>query len=396
MARSKRNQFVAGLFILAAMVLLAVVFVAISNLQALAVEKTVYYVAFDEAPAIKVGSPVKLGGSAIGRITDLQLQWKTVPGQAEDVKSFYYLVALKVPAEIQLRRNARVVIDTAVVGDEGAVNIESIGTSELAVDTEGNPIHGSAGTMARIMRNLEDFSAQLKGEQTAGPAAEILANVRTATGEIKKVIPKIDKVTSDMVAITENLKTSVPELVAGAKEGVATIKSAGGEIEGILKENRENIKAGIADAAATIAGARKKIAELMANLVVTTGDFRALVAANRLNISDLILDLRTTSEQLKAASIEIRRAPWRLLYKPDQREADTLNIFDATANYARTVSDLRSAAATLQMLLDLKASGAPIDEKLVQNMMDRLKIGFQKYEEAEDALWKEWGEAEKK
>ena len=396
MARSKRNEFVAGLFILVALALLVSIFVSISNFQGLTAEKTVYYVAFNEAPAIKVGSPVRLGGSDVGRIIDIELQWTHVEGQAEDVKGFYYRVALKVPADIALRRDARIIIDKAMVGDEGAVDIENVGIGDLAVNTAEKPLHGSASAMSRIMANLEDFSAQLSGKKTDGPVAAIFSDIRTVTTDIKTAAPKIDKALTDVAAITESLKTSLPETVAAAKEGIASIQSAGGEIDGILKENREKIKAGIADAAGMLAEARKTIAELGDNLTATTGDLRTLVAANRLSISDMIANLRTTSEQLKAASVEIRRAPWRLLYDPDEREADTRNIFDATANYAQSATDLRSTTDTLEMLLKLKAGGVPIDEKAIQEMVDRLKVGFQKYSEAEDALWREWGKAEKK
>jgi len=397
MARSKRNEFVAGLFILLALALLVAVFAVISNWQALAVPKRVYYVAFDRAPAIKVGSPVKLGGSDVGRITGMALQWKHDPELPKGVDRFRYLVAISLPEEIQVRRDARMVIETAPVGEDGWIDIQSVGTQELADNTEQDPIPGIAlPSLADIVSKLDDVAAQLNGDHTRGPVAEALANVRDVTADIKKLTPKVDQAVSDVVAVTGHLKTSVPELVADAKASLATIKSSTAEIDAMLKENREPIKAGVTEAAAAIAEARKKITEMMDNLIVVTGDFRTLVAANRQNISDMILDLRTTGEQLKAASIEIRRAPWRLLHKPDEREADTLNVFDATANYARSVQDLRSITDTLQTLAKLKADGAPVDEKLIQDMVDRLKVGFQKYEEAEAALWKQWGLADQK
>jgi ABC-type transporter Mla subunit MlaD len=396
MARSKRNEFVAGLFILLAMALLVAIFVAISNWESLAVDKTVYHVSFDQAPAIKVGSPVRLGGSDIGRIVAIDLRWRHDPEQPKDAKRFYYVVAIKVPSEVQLRKDARISIESSVVGEDGWINIQNVGSGELAANTAEAPIVGSAFSVADVMDKLNDVAAQLSGVKTTGPIAETLINVRDVTADIKRLTPKVDQAVSDVVAVTGSLKTSVPELAADAKASLATMKSATAEIEAMLKENREPIKTGVAEATAAVAEARKKLAEMMDNLIVTTGDFRTLVAANRQNISDMVLDLRTTGEQLKAASIEIRRAPWRLLHKPDERQADTLNLFDATANYARSVQDLRSISETLQTLAKLKAEGAPVDEKLLQDMVDRLKVGFQKYDEAEAALWKQWGLAEQK
>ena len=103
--------------------------------------------------------------------------------------------------------------------------------------------------------------------------------------------------------------------------------------------------------------------------------------------------LRQTSEQLEAAAVEIRRAPWRLLHQPDEREADTLNIHDASRNYARALADLRSVSATLRTLLEIRDAGEAVDEEMLKGMVARLKAGFQKYEEAEKALWEEWEKA---
>ncbi|HOI55302.1 MAG TPA: hypothetical protein PLP01_08645, partial [Phycisphaerae bacterium] len=114
---------------------------------------------------------------------------------------------------------------------------------------------------------------------------------------------------------------------------------------------------------------------------------------NRMNLADTFSNMRQTSEQLRAASIEIRRAPWRLLHRPDDRESDTLNIFDATRNYAVAAGDLRSTTANLESLTRLKDEGVSVDQKMILEMLDRVRASLDKYGQAEDALWQQWEKA---
>ena len=43
---------------------------------------------------------------------------------------------------------------------------------------------------------------------------------------------------------------------------------------------------------------------------------REVVSGNRSKLDQMIASLKTTGDNLKAASSEIRRSPWRLPYKP--------------------------------------------------------------------------------
>jgi phospholipid/cholesterol/gamma-HCH transport system substrate-binding protein len=388
MARSKRNEFVAGLFILVALVAMAAVLVVTADLGELGREKAIYHVAFDEAPMVRQGSPVQLGGQAAGRVIEIKRQWRTATdGEAT---AFYYVLALQVPADIELRRDARVGVETAVIGGDAAVNIRSVGVGKLAIDTATHPIEGRSGDM--IATALASLGI---GPEEKKQISETIANVHAVTASLRKTAPKIEKTVDDIKAITGDLHAKLPDIVASINETTNSIKSASANIDAILKENRENIKTSITNVAELTEKAKKQVGDLLVSLNEASGHVKTLIAANRVNLNDTMLNLRQTSEQLKAASVEIRRAPWRLLYEPGKREADTMNIHDASRNYARALADLRSVSTTLRTLLEVREAGTPVDEAMIKAMVSRLKAGFEKYEEAEAALWKEWEKANK-
>ena len=64
-------------------------------------------------------------------------------------------------------------------------------------------------------------------------------------------------------------------------------------------------------------------------------EVHAVVIGNRGKLEGIISSLKATGDNLKAASEEIRRSPWRLLYKPSDTEMANLNVYDS----ARAFSD---------------------------------------------------------
>ena len=74
------------------------------------------------------------------------------------------------------------------------------------------------------------------------------------------------------------------------------------------------------------------------------------------------------------------------------RETDVEGIGQAAL---RVAVQPHAANSMLQALVELKKNDVPIDEQLLREMVDRLRAGLQKYDEAESALWKQWGEAGK-
>jgi ABC-type transporter Mla subunit MlaD len=201
--------------------------------------------------------------------------------------------------------------------------------------------------------------------------------------------PKINEVVTNINNVTSGLNARMPQI----GKSIDKLESSIASIDRILDENRANIKSSISNIESVTQSAKVSVPLIFGNLSGASADIRTLIAANRMNLSDTMVNLRETSEQLKAASEEIRRAPWRLLYKPEKREADTLNIYDASRSYADAASDLNSAATTLETLMKLRKGGVPVDEKALAEALDRVKAGLARYSQAEDALWKHWGAA---
>ncbi len=98
------------------------------------------------------------------------------------------------------------------------------------------------------------------------------------------------------------------------------------------------------------------VEQTMANARDLTASARELLVANRGKLFAMVASLKTTGDNLKAASAEVRRSPWRLLYKPAPGEMANLNLYDSARQFAEGANALEDAATALRDSLDSKTA----------------------------------------
>ena len=70
------------------------------------------------------------------------------------------------------------------------------------------------------------------------------------------------------------------------------------------------------------------------NVIPSSRAARLISEVDRLSrIISRIFSLKSSSDNLKGASAEIRRSPWRLLYHPGPGELDNLELYDAARQF---------------------------------------------------------------
>src|SRR5258705_7340940 len=110
---------------------------------------------------------------------------------------------------------------------------------------------------------------------------------------------------------------------------------------------------------------------------------RAVVVGNKTKLENMIASLKTAGNNLKAATAEIRRSPWRLLYKPAKGEMANLNLYDAARQFAEGANDMNDAATALRDALNSK----DVDGKQLQSLVDKLDESFTSFQKVETVLW---------
>ena len=114
-----------------------------------------------------------------------------------------------------------------------------------------------------------------------------------------------------------------------------------------------------------------------------SGAARDVITGNRGKIDSMIAALKTTGDNLKNATAEIRRSPWRLLYKPGPNEMANLNLYDAAREFAEGANELSDASLALRDALQSRQT----DKESVEKLMLKVNKTFENFQQVEQKLW---------
>ncbi|MHC4793844.1 MAG: hypothetical protein ACYTDE_06055, partial [Planctomycetota bacterium] len=105
------------------------------------------------------------------------------------------------------------------------------------------------------------------------------------------------------------------------------------------------------------------------------------------SIRAVLQDAMVAAGELKLATIEIRRSPWRILYKPSPDELANENLFAAARDFTIAASEARVAAETFQSVLTNHPDRIEDDPEL-QAMIERfLADTLKRLEDAQSRLF---------
>jgi hypothetical protein len=83
---------------------------------------------------------------------------------------------------------------------------------------------------------------------------------------------------------------------------------------------------------------------------------------------------------------EARNAPWRLLYQPSELEVTNELLYEASRNFVFGAADLKSAAASMDRLVNARGDELSTDMRDFKLVRDNLNAAVSRYERAQTQL----------
>jgi len=421
----RRNNVRAGVFVTISLFAVLAVVITISNAGgALLRQTTMYTVAYAVQDGIKylnVGSDVRIGGVSMGSVEAVR--------PLTDGDSFEVIeVDFELENVVELYMDSKIAIGTPLLGSEAWLDVTSVGTREAgsAVD-QIIPGHVPSGMLAQLLgpRGADNAQATIaNAREFSENAVEFSENVQEMPDEMReRVYPILDDAKSTTANLDELVKEfradtwpgwikAVDEVMTWAGEFTAELDLAVADArafidntDGVITDNREDIRTLVTNtknASATLDEVAEQIqSETMAkvNRLLDSGqqgleDARAVVTRVRSDYegwearwADTLADLSLTAQQLKLASIEVRRSPWRLLYRPGTTELEHEMLYEATRSFAIAAADLKAAAASADRMLSLHGDELARDPELLERVSRNLSDPLEKYERAQQRLF---------
>ena len=376
------NSVRAGAFLITSAFVGLVVILILSK-SALFTRKSDYQVRFtmDEGVAgLDAGAEVRVSGLKVGRVVRIEQRF-----EAEEI-----LVHIQMNADITLFKDAQVIRSQPLLGNYSWLNFSNLGSKAKGKLEPGETIDAktSGGLLATIV-----------GPQNAGRTTEMFTNMVAFTASLddfarvqypKSVVPMLDDAATAVATlrkdyegwrgdITSSLKDaslSMKKLDTSMDDAVVTVKEARLAMEHFREVNIKQIDALLTDAQE----GTERFASAMENLDIE-------LTARIPDLRAMMWDLRQSATQVKLATMEVRRSPWKLLYRPSGDELARENLYESARAFAIASSDLRVTGETLRATVDDTPERFSSDPKFRETLRTQVLQSVERYEIAQKRLF---------
>lgn len=444
----KRNNVLAGLFLIMILVLGVVLSFWVSDIGDRFGSFTTYGVDFslnDGANGLEPGSPVMLGGKSVGRVVAVGWDRGEALSDGRAVPTSIR-VKIKIREDIPLYSNALTQIERPILGGLAAINITSPGgPTVMATDgpeptllVEGDAMRGilapglltQAGLgpeqvdlIKQIIVQINTASADIATITSAlAPAAEPAAtDVAALLASARRIIeeaeadyrddwsPRISTAMSNFEAVSGKgveIADAVQAGVADAQMGIADARSGIDEARGVIASSQEIVdkaRPSIESILANVDDATRHfneqttadIDQLMARGTSAVDQFGELGAKANLFFDEQSPQIDATLANVRLASMdgrlfinELRAQPQRLLRPPNKKELERELLYSSARAYAAAASDLRASSAALDNVLSRLGSGESVNitPADIAALQTKLHKAFEQYQGAESDL----------
>jgi ABC-type transporter Mla subunit MlaD len=383
--KKERNATKAGFFILFSAVLIVLIVVAIKGGGAISdpmQNRIVQFSLKDDLGGLRVGDDVRVGGYKVGAVAQIE------PADL-DGGDPHLMVTFTLPARYRLHTDAQIGVQTSLTGT-ACVNVASLGSPAKPVADQD--LVGVPDPKTVALASLSDLAA-ISHEVRTGTLPKVNLAVDTfrqtgdsATKLIHHVDEKVDPIVGKYDVVTEKADGALDSIHEMIGPSVKDFHGTMSDLHEITGELKGKLPAMLAKLDADIDGTRAaldSVQKTAENTREISSSVRSLIADNHGKIDSVIASIKSTGDNLKAASVEIRHSPWRLLYQPSSGELSNLNLFDAARQFSDGANELNDAAQALKDAANDKQG----DPRKVQEMLNRLEKTFVKFHTVEQKLW---------
>jgi ABC-type transporter Mla subunit MlaD len=386
-----RNNVRAGVFVSVAIVLaVATIIVLTDALRPLLHPRHEYEVTFPVTEGVnnlKEGAEVLVGGVLMGEVTAVEPQ---VEGETfEEV-----VVTFAVDRRVELYVGADISISSAVIGANAWLVITKVGDPE-----DGEP------PGRRFEGKPSPIMGGLLGAVTADDTEEMVTNLKETTVDVKELAARINREdwprwSGKVDTVMDWAETAPDRINAVLDEGRGLFTDA----REVVAENREKIST-TADNLEAATGSAREVAQRFeqetmdkVDSLLNTGQ-EALGEADSLiedaqqefelwkpEVRDALASARLTGQQLKLAAIEIRRSPWKLLYRPTRTELEHEMLYEATRSFALAASDLKAASESARRIVEHYPDELALDAETQKLVNEFLQESIEHYQAAQGRL----------
>ena len=412
---------------------------------------TVKFDLLDGVGGLNIGSEVRVGGLVRGSVTEINLvglsevqsgtsgSETTSPSSGTAAGSITpsAMVKFQVDEDIELWSNSVAIRTASILGGGSWINISTVGgpnqTTPAPTIMNGTraSLLAADGSATFPATPGDGLLTTMVGSQNSVTTRQILQNVSSMTGFLDQQIEPmftndIEPAMADARAIMSDVRNdygdwsgkidnsldSVEAAAAGLDESMqsanATVEEVRADVRliselvkrntGLIDDAIANLKIMTEDGVAITHRFKDEtlskvddaldagmIAITDMSQILRTIDFE--VTASLPSVRSFLQDVLVASGEMKLATIEIRRSPWRILYKPSPGELGNENLFAAARDFTIAASEVRVAAQSFQSVMEQFPKSLEQDPELQAAVERFLAESLKRLENAQSRLF---------
>ena len=397
---NNHNALKSGIFILLTVAASVGVIIAIKGTENWSDPKDLRAASFslqEDLGGLQVGDEVQIGGFKVGTVEKIYV----VNATEADVNETPRLrVEFTIPKKYLIRKNAILKVLSGVTGGS-RLNFESLGQGQplaLAEEIDGNS-GGIAAAMAAfaklstplnsILQTVDRKTIPLVNDTVAkigGTADSFKTTGDHATALVDNVKMHVDPAVAKYGTLAERgaeMMVKIRDLIGDTTTDFRTTVKNLASISGAIDQKIPKLLTGIETTVASVNSSLDDVKKAAENTRDVTASARSILSGNKGKIDSMVAALKTTGDNLKNATAEVRRSPWRLLYKPAPNEMANMNLYDAAREFAEGANDLNDASTSLRDALKTPDT----DKATIEKLMLKVNKSFENFHQVEQKLW---------
>jgi ABC-type transporter Mla subunit MlaD len=406
-----RNNIRAGVFVTISIILGLVVFIlltdAIEKLKRRTHDYIVTFSVESGVPNLQEGSTVKVGGLQMGSVKEVR------PVLVEGQPFREIEVEFSIDRQVELYNDARIVVSGPLIGAESWLDIPDVGNAG-AGEPPDQRLRGvqSVGLLTTLLGSenaetastiVDDAAAIVSDARTRWPQwgtrlDTITANTESITGNVNSVTAdlreqrwpnwadRVDQIMQGAVDLRQRLKDSVDQAYNLLTDG-----------RDVVAENRPGVKAAIDNVQAVTDRFNNETMNKVTALLdsgqagldhatAVLGDLKVDYSGWSTNVGEALARANIAAQQLKLATIEVRRSPWKLLYRPSSEELEHELLYESTRSFAVAAADLKSCADSVERVLTNYGGQLGGNEESYRRLEKLLLNSLDNYEKAQQQM----------
>jgi phospholipid/cholesterol/gamma-HCH transport system substrate-binding protein len=315
-------RFRIGVFVLASLLLLAVLITLFGSFPRLFVRSNEYTVLFDDAPGVEQGTPVRRSGVRVGEVKRVALDNET--GKVH--------VLIVIDHQYTLRHSDRPTLVHGLLG--GDTSIDFVPARGDAENVDNSPVPPGSELAGARQPTVNTLLAE---------AQDVLPTTQEALNDIRKAVQRYEK----MAPLMEETAREYRDLAKATREMVPELRKTNDEVREMAKATRTAVPR-IEKAATEIGDLAHSTNDFIPELRKTNDEVRELAKASReiapevkkttVEVGELakaaretIPDLKKTNDQAQAALITWQKTGERaklILDRNEDKINDSIDTFN--------------------------------------------------------------------